>query len=813
MTDIQLQKRYEKAKKALFRTYYNRLNDEQLRAVCTVNDPLLVLAGAGSGKTTVLVQRIAFIIRYGNAYFDNADRNEITEEYVSYLEAAASFSRDEIGAALSDFASSPAPAWSVLAITFTNKAANEMKERLARELGEEGGADEIWAGTFHSICMRILRRYGERVGYSSGFTIYDSDDSKRLALDCMHSLDIDEKMLPVKSVLSEIGRAKDKLISPDEYEKDAKDLKLRQIARIYREYQGRLRAANALDFDDIICQTVRCLRENPDVLEYYSKRFRYVCVDEYQDTNYAQFVLTSLLASYHKNIMVVGDDDQSIYKFRGATIENILGFDRVYPDATVIKLEQNYRSSGNILSAANAVIEHNAGRKGKKLWTAGDKGSKLTLYCAEDQNEEARYIVDTIMERVLKEGKRYSDFAVLYRVNAQANALESVFARSAVPYRVIGSMRFYDHKEIRDALAYLHVIDNPSDTLRLKRIINEPKRKIGDATVSALEEIASLEGRSVFEVMRDAANYPSVSRAADRLGQFVSMIDSLIEISKEKSVSELLTVMLDESGYRQMLIDGGEAEKGRLDNLEELLSGIIEYETNAPEPSLGGYLEDVALVADLDKYDESTDAAILMTVHNAKGLEFPTVFLPGLEDGIFPGMQSAVDPTELEEERRLAYVALTRAKQDLYLVYASKRMMYGRTTYNPVSRFVSEIPKDCIDDKRVKKAAHSVGYSGGASGYGSGYSRSGAGTFGDRQGSSRAGIYAEMNKTPAAMQKKPSAASFERFDAGVRVKHPAFGGGMVLSAKDMGGDVLYEIAFDSVGTKKLMGTYAKLKKE
>lgn len=815
MTSNQLENRYFAAKKKLFDTYYNRLNEEQRRAIYTVNGPLLVLAGAGSGKTTVLVQRIAFIIRYGNAMYGNSDRNELTEEYVACLEAAAEWSRDEIGAALADFASSPCPAWSVLAITFTNKAANEMKERLAKELGENGGAEDIWAGTFHSVCMRILRRFGERVGYSKGFTIYDTDDTKRLMLDCMHSLDIDEKMLPVKSVLGEVGRAKDRLLSPAEYANEANDHRTKQIARLYAEYQNRLRSANALDFDDIICETVRCLRENEDVLEYYSHRFRYVCVDEYQDTNYAQFVLTSLLASHYRNIMVVGDDDQSIYRFRGATIENILNFDKVYPNAEVIKLEQNYRSSGNILSAANAVIEHNSGRRGKKLWTSGDKGSKLSLFCAEDQNEEARYIVNTIMDSVLKNGKKYGDFAVLYRVNAQANALESVFARSAIPYRVLGSMRFYDHKEIRDALAYLHVINNFDDNLRLKRIINEPKRKIGDATVRAIEEIANIENCGMLDVMRRAAEYPSVSKAADRLSAFVAMIDRLAELSKEKSVSELIGIMLDTSGYRQMLIDGGEAEKGRLENLEELVSGVIEYENNSPEPTLDGYLEDVALVADLDKYDENTDAVILMTIHNAKGLEFPTVFLPGMEDGVFPGQQSMIDMTELEEERRLAYVALTRAKSDLYITHASKRMLYGRTTYNPISRFVREIPKEFIEDKSPKKETKSVFSSNGSYVGRDTYTRN-VGYGGDNAMETESygsRLSKEMLKVPTGLQNKPTAVQEKIFEAGARIKHPTFGAGTVLAAKAMGGDTLYEIAFDSVGTKKLMGTYAKLKPE
>lgn len=812
---MELTERYRRAKAAVFDAYFSRLNPEQRRAVYTVNGPLLILAGAGSGKTTVLVQRIAFLIRYGNAYFGEANRNPVTEDYVKFLETSVSGSREDLAGVMSDFSCDPCPPWGVLAITFTNKAAREMKERLSRELGEEINAEEIWAGTFHSICMRILRRYGDRVGYASGFTIYDTDDAKRLALACMKDLDIDEKMLPVKSVLGEISRAKDQLHTPEDYAADAaKELKKKQIARIYAEYQKQLRAANALDFDDIIMQTVCLLRENPDLTESLSRRFRYVCVDEYQDTNYAQFVLTSLLASYHKNIMVVGDDDQSIYRFRGATIENILNFDRVYGDATVIKLEQNYRSTQNILSAANAVIKNNAGRRGKELWTAGAAGEKIRLRRVEDQNEEARYILNTIMNSVKRDQRRYSDFAILYRMNAQSGALESAFARSAIPYRVLGSMRFYDRKEIRDVIAYLHVISNPADNLRLKRIINEPKRKIGETTVSAIEEIAAMEGRSMLEVMRDAGKYPSVSRSAERLSCFVSLIDQFRVLAGEKRVSELVSTVLDQSGYRQMLIDGGEAERDRLENLDELISGVIEYETNAPEPTLDGYLEDVALVADVDKYDENADAVILMTIHNSKGLEFPVVFLPGMEDGIFPGVQAATMPEEMEEERRLAYVAITRAKQELYLTHASHRILFGRTQYNPVSRFIREIPETYIED--VTPKAPQTPSVGGAFGHT-------AGAFGGAQrtsGSFRP-MGAPSRRTPTLSEeflKKPSSSAPRpqtgvHFDEGDRVRHMMFGAGTILSVKSMGADVLYEIAFDTVGTKKLMGTYAKLKAE
>ena len=791
-----ISERYLSAKRALFDKAYGSLNQMQRRAVFTTNGPLLVLAGAGSGKTTVLVQRIAYIIKYGNAYFNNVVPYDADEVTVSRLESAQSLTKDEIRPILDEFISEPAPPWSLLAITFTNKAAREIKERLKAAIGEEGASD-IWAGTFHSICMRILRRFGDKVGYSQGFSVYDSDDAKKLICECMKALNIDEKFLPPKEVQGKISRAKDELLTPEDYADEAGiDVKKQHVAKIYKLYQEKIEAANALDFDDIIVKTVQLLRENADIRKYYQNKFRYTCIDEYQDTNYAQFKLCELFASGTRNIMVVGDDDQSIYKFRGATIENILNFDRVYPDAQVIKLEQNYRSTSNILNAANSVIKNNKDRKGKELWTDKGDGAKILVKTLPTQIDEAKYITEELVSKVLKKGRKYSDFAVLYRMNAQSNAIESAFAKSGIPYRVIGGTRFYDRKEIKDIISYLHVINNTTDDLRLSRIINEPKRKIGASTIAAVSSLASEQGVCMFEIM-SRANEPQnllISKTAEKLGGFVRLINSLAEQKDVLSVHEFINTVIDETGYRAMLIDEGEQSKDRLENLEELISSAIEYEKSVEEPTLNGFLEDVALVSDIDNYDTETDAAILMTIHSSKGLEFPVVFLPGMEDGIFPSINSAMDPSELAEERRLAYVAITRAKEELIISKANERVLYGRTSHNPQSRFIDEIDPQYLrkeDNTRANVFSRSVptGTTRASSGYNSG----------------------GFTSRPAAMQTSGSA-SFVRFNAGDRVSHFQFGIGTVLSVTPMGSDLLYEINFEKVGNKKMMATFAKLKR-
>ena len=795
-----LEQRYIKAKRALFEKAYDGLNEMQKKAVFTVNHPLLIIAGAGSGKTTVLVRRIAFIIKYGNAYMSDVVPFGLDEAHVKFLEEAVSSPADAIQEILPEFSQHPCEPWRMLAITFTNKAAREIKERLAREIGDENITKEIWAGTFHSICMRILRTHGEKVGYRQGFSIYDMEDSKKAISSAMKALNIDEKAFPVRSVMSIISDAKNRLMTPGMLAEEAgRDYRIEKIARIYAQYQSEMQKSNVLDFDDIIMKTVELLKKHEDVREYYQNRFRYVCVDEYQDTNSAQFVLTSLLAGGHRNLMVVGDDDQSIYKFRGATIENILNFDRNYEDTTVIKLEQNYRSTQTILDAANAVISHNLGRRGKNLWTSAGAGEKILVRKVEDHNEECRFIMDKIQTAVANKQANYRDFAVLYRNNAQSSSIERAFAKSGIPYRMLGGTRFTDRKEIRDIVAYLHLIENHSDRERLLRIINEPKRKIGDKTLEAVNAIALEEGVTMFRVLECADRYVALKSSAPRLMEFARLIRSLRALADEVSLETLVKETIDRTGYRQMLIDGGEAEQDRLDNLEEFISGVIEYERAVSEetpdekPTLMGFLEENALVADVDKYDESADAVVMMTVHSAKGLEFPRVFLPGMEDGIFPGMQSVMGgDSEIEEERRLAYVAITRAREELYISYANCRLLYGRTQYNPPSRFVSEIPDSLVNNPEADRRGQTM----------MGMSHRYGGDFSPRYETVTVGTPFR----PRADTKR------ETFSEGDRVLHPTFGEGEVLSVKPLGADTLYEIMFDRAGTKKLMATFAKLKK-
>lgn len=799
-----LRERYINAKRRLFEKAITDLNDRQRDAVFATEGPLLVIAGAGSGKTTVLVHRIAQIIKYGNAYWSEEMPEGTDEVTVAALEEAVGYPVEYIKPILDEFITSPCPPWNVLAITFTNKAANEMKERLTRIFDDEEIARSIWAGTFHSICMRILRKYGDRLGYKENLTIYDTDDSKKLLTAIMKEQNIDEKSFTVKTVMGEISRAKEKLLDPSGYEENSKmGYREKIYARIYREYQKRLEASNALDFDDIIMQTVFLLRKDEEVRRYYSGKFRYICVDEYQDTNPAQFALCSLFASSWRNIMVVGDDDQSIYRFRGATIENILSFDKTYPDARVIKLEQNYRSTKTILDAANAVIGKNEGRRPKTLWTENSSGKKIVLEECEDEGAEARRIADLILKLVAEKKYTYRDFAVLYRVNAQSNALERTFAKSALPYRIYGGVRFGDRKEIKDVVAYLQLINNTADRVRLKRIINEPRRKIGEVTLNAIESIADETGKTMFEVMREANRHVALARSAHILVGFAEMIDSLRHMLDDGCpLDAFVTHVLDRSGYRQMLIDGGKAEKDRLDNVDEFISGVIEYMKNNEEPTLTGFLEETSLVADVDRYDESADAVVLMTIHSAKGLEFPVAIIPGLEEGIFPGTQSMNDPGELEEERRLAYVAITRAKHELFLFRAERRLLYGRTMFNPVSRFVEDIPAELVDEKR-KATAKASEYSWGN------HSSAPKTYFGGSATVQKYGTAAPRTAAPKpAAAKKPGAV----FAPGDRVKHLAFGEGTILSAKQMGSDIMYEVMFENVGTKKLMATYAKLTK-
>ena len=811
-----LSARYLAAKRALFDKAYGSLNEMQRQAVFTTEGPLLVLAGAGSGKTTVLVRRIAFIIRYGNAYHTDTVPQNLTEAHVADLEHAIRLPVEEIEQILPEFICDPCPPYRMLAITFTNKAAGEIKSRLVAQFADETLAGDIWSGTFHSVCMRILRTYGDRIGYGRGFTIYDTDDTKKAIITVMKKLQIDEKQFPPKAVMTAISHAKDSLLTAADYEIEAgADFRRSRIAAIYKGYEEALKTSNAMDFDDIIMQTVRLLREEPEVLSYYRHKFRYVCIDEYQDTNRAQFVLASLLSGGFHNLMVVGDDDQSIYKFRGATIENILSFDKTFENATLIKLEQNYRSTKNILDAANKVIEHNVGRRGKSLWTAGEEGERIVLRKCEDQMNESRSIVDTIRRMVETGGRSYKDFAVLYRTNSQSAGVERALQRSTVPYRVLGGTRFSDRKEIRDAVAYLQLLCNTADRERLLRIINEPRRKIGEKTLAAVAAIAEEQGISLFDVMDRADQFVALGRSAPTLMAFTAMIRHLRERMDAIPLPDLFDEVMEQTGYRKMLVDGGEPERERLENLDELKSNMMEYLKNAEtlgvEPSLVNFLEEYALVADVDKYDTEADAVVLMTIHSAKGLEFPVVFLPGMEDGIFPGMQNIMGGADdLEEERRLCYVAITRAREQVFILHTKTRIWYGQTVSNPLSRFVKEIPSELLNEEDLTMEAMSITVGGG----GTAQPAPRANTYYERPQRRKAPVHTDRITVGQSIPAATTAAreTMNALEPGDRVTHASFGEGEILSIKPMGADKLIEVMFDRVGTKKLMGTYAKLKK-
>ncbi len=772
--------RFLKAKRALFDKHYGFLNNMQREAVYTVNGPVLILAGAGSGKTTVLVNRIAHIIKYGNAYLSEDVPEFMTEDTLADLEDAINLPDEQIEKYLELFEKNSARPHQVLAITFTNKAANEIKSRLARILNEDAG--DIWAGTFHSICMRILRRAGELVGYAPGFSVCDADDAKKTISKCMKELGVSEKLLSVKDVQAIISSAKDKLMTPYDFRIDAgNDYKYKQIADIYEKYQKTLEDSNVLDFDDIIMKTVMLFRQNPDVLTQYQNKFRYVCIDEYQDTNEAQFELTRLLSAFYRNIMVVGDDDQSIYKFRGATIENILNFDKVYPDATVIKLEQNYRSTSNILNAANGLISKNYHKHTKKLWCSLGEGEKIIVKETPTQNDEARFIVDEII-RLRQQGLyEYKDFAVLYRMNALSRSLETIFANSGIPYRMIGAHRFYDREEIKDIVAYLSIINNPNDVIHLRRIYNKPTRRIGDTSFERASTIATELGISIIEVMERATEYNAIPKTAMApMVEFAAFIKDYHQRLNDIPLSELVKSVIKRSGYEQMLKDEGEAGKERLENLDQLVSAFKEYESTSDEPTLTGFLEHIALVADVDNYDEGDDTVVLMTIHSAKGLEFPVVFIPGMEECIFPSQQTMMFPQEIEEERRLAYVAITRAKRLLYMIHAKERMMHGMTMRNPLSRFVKE-----IDDTYLEMRKLSV----------------------------RTGSFVATGKptsfTEALTGTKVQKSKIVPYNIGDRVNHTSFGDGTIIGVTPMSADFMYEIMFDTVGTKKLMATYTQ----
>ena len=727
---------------------FGRLNAMQREAVFTTNGPLLILAGAGSGKTTVLVNRIANLIRFGAAHGSQWVPREVTEDDVKALRMAIMTNTDAPSWLDGMLRKDAVRSWNVMAITFTNKAAGELKERLRNMLGGEEG-DEVFASTFHSACVRILRRWAEEIGYPRSFTIYDTDDAQRVMKTVYKELSIDDKFLPIKAAINQMSRWKDQLVSPEQALADhARDVKSTQTARIYAAYEKKLKEAGAFDFDDLIYQTVQLLAEHPDVREFYQNKYRYLLVDEYQDTSVAQFRLVSLLTGPERNICVVGDDDQSIYRFRGATIENILNFEKLYPGTKTIRLEQNYRSTSNILNAANCVIQHNTERKGKTLWTQNGEGDKVQVYTAESEQDEASHIAEIIGQH-LREGGHLADHAVLYRMNAQSAPLESYFTRAGIPHKIVGGQRFNDRKEVKDIHSYMSIVANPRDDVRLRRIINEPARKIGATTIDVIADLAGQEGVSMLEIIRHADQYAKLSRAIAPLYKFYQIYERLQDSLENKTLDEFASDVIEITGYKAMLeadaAKGHEDAADRLQNLGQLVNNVKNYcDQHGEEASLEGYLEDIALISDIDNYNESADQVVLMTIHSAKGLEFPYVFLIGMEEGVFPSEMSKYSEADLEEERRLAYVGITRAKKELYISNSVTRMLYGRTQRNEPSRFLREIEPEYLEEtrspvleQRSRLGGWGSSYSdtvpGGASGY------SGASGWG--RGSSSYGSY------------------------------------------------------------------------
>ena len=732
----------------------DKLNERQKEAVLATEGPVLVLAGAGSGKTTVLVNRIAYMI---------------SEKHIR--------------------------PWNILAITFTNKAAREMKDRIERLLGDT--AKDMWIGTFHSVCVRILRSCIDLLGYSRDFVIYDTADTKTVMKECLRELDIDEKSFPVRNVLSIISNAKNDLMDAATFENVYKsDYRMSIIAKIYYRYQTKLRKNNAVDFDDIILNTVKILSENPDVLSKYQDKFQYILVDEYQDTNNSQYLLINLLAQANRNLCVVGDDDQSIYKFRGANIGNILNFEDDYSDVQKITLDQNYRSTQNILDAANSVISNNKGRMGKSLWTSNGDGNKVFVYTGTNEYDEARYIARQIKKHFDEQGS-FSDCAILYRTNAQSRVIEEMLMRESVPYKVLSGLRFYDRKEIKDIIAYLRVVYNPNDDVSLARIINEPKRKIGNATLEKARNIARKKETSLYDVISHADDYPEFKTAIKKLLGFSEIIKSLIKLKDTVTIEDLTGRILNDTGYMPALVMEDTTEsKTRIENLGEFISVITEFEKNEETGNtLGEFLENISLVSDIDGYDENEDSAVLMTIHSAKGLEFPIVFLSGLEEGLFPGMRSMESDDDIEEERRLCYVAITRAKEQLYITKTISRTIHGKTMPTTASRFFKEIPVEYLEDKttlqpKVAKVMQDLGV---------------------RNASApKKEVY--MTKGFGSSVKSSGSTDYSKFKAGDTVEHRTFGRGEILKATPCGNDCILEIQFESIGFKRLMAAFAKVKK-
>ena len=813
MTD--LERRFIQARHDAIATEYSNLNPCQRQGVLATEGPLLLLAGAGSGKTTVLIHRVANLLRFGRGSDTDEIPIPISEDEVQFLEQYAA-APDAAQRPLMEYlcAVEPARPWEVLAITFTNKAANELKERLGRMLGEEVAVD-VWASTFHSACVRILRRDIDRLGFDRSFTIYDSDDSKRVIKDIIKELELEEKSFPPREVQTIISRAKNDMQTPEDFAEQGKainDWRKIRMGKVYSLYNKKLRDANALDFDDLLWHTVRLLETAGDVREYYQRKFRYILIDEYQDTNALQYRLAALLTNQAKNICVVGDDDQSIYRFRGADITNILSFERQFKGARVIRLEQNYRSTQNILDAANAVIRHNQGRKGKTLWTENGRGELVTVKTTYNESDEANFVLGQIM-MYYRRGGNWGDCAVLYRTNAQSNAMEYACKRNGVPYKIYGGLKFFDRAEVKDMLAYLCVINNPTDDLRLRRIINVPARKIGAATVDKAQLIAARYGLTLYDVLCRAEEFPELKSSAAKLKPFTDMIEEMRRRLPDCPLPEFYDYVCERSGYAPALREKDDVEsRGRLENVQELKSSILTYLENAEgtEPSLSGFLDEIALYTDLDSRADGDNCVTMMTMHAAKGLEFPQVFVVGMEEGLFPGNRAMGDGAEMEEERRLCYVAMTRAREKLTLTNARQRTLYGRTTPCMPSRFLNEIPEENMEwlskPQPRSESWEERDNDYGDRGYGSygGYGQRTTGSVVTRREPAEPKAGALRSAAGASKAAPKAAAPRMQIQAGETVEHDAFGRGLVLSVRAMGGDALVEVAFDSVGTKKLM---------
>lgn len=779
---------YTELKQRALESHFSRANDMQKKAIFKIDGAVLIIAGAGSGKTTVLTNRIANMMKFGNAYHD-AEERKLTKAQTKFLTDYPELPKTPENAdKLAEIiAVDPIDPWNILAITFTNKAAGELRDRLVNMIGED--AKKICASTFHSACVRILRREIEHLGYKSSFAIYDDDDSKRLIKDILKRLNIDEKVMPAKNIKNYISHLKDRMVSAEEFTLTAQetaefsDIK---TAEIYTEYQNALKAANALDFDDIIFLTVRLFEKEPDVLRHYHNLYKYIMVDEYQDTNYAQYRLISLLAGEDGNLGVVGDDDQSIYKFRGATVENILNFEKQYKNCAVIRLEQNYRSTNNILNAANAVISNNPNRKDKHLWSELGEGDKIQVEMYQSEQSEGRAIAEAIAEGV-RTGGKYSDYALLYRSNVLSRSYEQALVRAGIPYKIVGGLRFYDRKEIRDILAYLSLVDNPFDVVRFRRVINEPKRGIGDSTVEEVVRIAEGLGISPLEVCRDSENYETIAKRSNHLKAAANIFEELDELADTLPIDELIDAAAERSGYLDALKTQGDEGAMRIENIRELKSNAAQLLEENPEATLPDFLEQVALIADIDNYDSETDRVSLMTMHAAKGLEFPVVYLVAAEDGIFPSMMSKSEPSEMEEERRLAYVAITRAKKRFIATHSRYRMLYGKTTANKLSEFIGEIPEELIERHGERAAARNPIVK-----------------------PEKHSFLKEQSEKIKAAPAQP--ATFESFAVGERVRHNIFGEGTVSEVLPTGNDAMLTIEFDKRGTKKLMRNNAKLKR-